>query len=160
MKTHTKKADGKVIEINPKDSIHHDKNQLWYIGVGILLVGFLVLTVSSRDYLLTAVVVAAAIAIFRLANLKIEKKDIALSDNGVRWGKESFGFHSFRAFWVGTHGADYTVYLDRLNWRPTISFTIEEKDVESVIDVLAQNLPFHAHRNTPLPDRFARLLKL
>lgn len=136
------------------------KNHLWYIGVGILLIGFLILTINAQDYLMTAVVLASAIALYRLANLKSESRQVTISEDGIQWGKEYFGYHSFRAFWIDQHGDNFGIYLERLNFRPTISLTTKEDKLDELLEILIEKLPFHSHRNTPLPEHFSRLLKL
>ena len=130
------------------------------MGISMLMLGLLIITINLKDYLLMIVVVVSTIAIFRLANLKPSNKKIELSDSGVRWGKDFFAYHDFRAFWIGTHGDEYTFYLERLNFKPNISFVSTDKEIENILDILACHLPFHAHKNTPLPDRFSRMLRL
>ena len=149
-----------TVKINSKDFVHHSKNLFWYVGISMLMLGLLIITISLKDYLLTAVVVVATMAIFRLANLKPGNKKIELSDRGIQWGKDFFAYHDFRAFWIGTHGQEYTIYLERLNFKPAINFIPTDKEVESVLNILACHLPFHAHKNTPIPDRFSRMLRL
>jgi len=159
-KKHQAKKSGKSIEITSHEFPHHERNHLWYLGIGVLLVAFLMLTIYFNDYLLMAVVLAAAIAIFRLANLKPTQKNISLSDEAVKWGKETHSYNDFRAFWVGTHADEYHVHLERLNFRAAITFSIDEDQLEDVLAILATHLPFHWHRNSSLADRFNRFLKL
>ncbi len=154
------KSSGKHLLIESAELPNRPKNSLWYLGVGILLLGFLIVTFYSRDYLLMAVVVAAGVAVFRLANQHSETKKVAFSDAGVDWGGKSLPYHHFKAFWLGFHDGQYNLYLDQTNWRPNLSLMIAEKDIEPLAEILGAHLPFHAHKNVPLPDRFSRLLGL
>ncbi len=155
----TKKAGGKHT-IESTELPNRPKNSLWYLGVGVMLLGFLIVTFYSRDYLLMAVVITAGIAAFRLANLHSEAKKVSFDDNGIDWGGTKLPYHQFKAFWLGFHDGQYSLYLDRTNMRPTLSLLIEEKDIEPLGEILGAHLPFHPHKNIPLPDRFSRLLGL
>lgn len=155
-----KKSSGKHLVIESAELPNRPKNSLWYLGVGVLLLGFLVITFYSRDYLLMAVVIAAGVAMFRLANLHSEAKKVTFSDAGVNWGDKSLPYHHFKAFWLGFHDGRYSLYLDQTNFRPTLSLIVAEKDLEPLAEILGDHLPFHAHKNVPLPDRFSHLLGL
>jgi len=160
MKKHKPRKSGKSLEFSSHEFAHHDRNHYWYIGISILLLAFLFLTIYTGDYLLSAVVVAVAVAIFRLAGIKPSQKKVSLTDHSVSWGDKEYSYNNFRAFWVGTHGNEYTVYLERLNFQSSISFNVDDKELENALDILSCQLPFHQHRNTPLPEKMGRFFKL
>lgn len=155
----TKKSTGQLT-IESAELPNRPKNSLWYLGVGVMLLGFLIVTFYVRDYLLMAVVVAAGIALFRLANLHSETKRVSFAADGIAWGGKKLPYHNFKAFWLGFHDGHYSLYLDQINLRPTLSLLVEEKDLEPLGEILGAHLPFHPHKNVPLPDRFSRLLGL
>lgn len=162
MKRHRAKAAKKtaIIEITAKEFRQHTKNQFWYIGVSLMLLAFIYLTIVSQDYLMTAVVVAVGIAIFRLHNLRPGTKRVRLATSGVHWGDRFFAYHQLRAFWLATTGGQITIYLERLNLAAPISFVVPTYQAEPVIDYLTHHLPWHSHRYEPLSERLSRLLKL
>ena len=155
-----KKSSSKHVTIESAELPNRPKNSLWYLGVGVLLLGFLIVTFYSRDYLLMAVVIAAGVAVFRLANLHPGVKKVTFSDDSVDWGGKVLPYHHFKSFWVGFQNGRYSLYLDQTNLRPVLSLLIEEKDLEPLAEILGAHLPFHAHKNVPLPDRFSHLLGL
>ncbi|MCR4277904.1 MAG: hypothetical protein NUV80_02955 [Candidatus Berkelbacteria bacterium] len=139
---------------------HHTKNELWYIGIGILLLVGLFASISTKNYLFALVVVAAGIAIFRLAHLKPGSRKVEITPRGVMWGDQFWGYHQLKNFWVSEASGDLTVYLERPNLKPMLHFTVPDHQVESVLLALSLELPFHSHKNEPIPDRFARLLRI
>lgn len=143
-----------------KEFVYHEKNHYWYIGVCVLLFGFLFLTIQLKDYLMSAVVVAIGVAILRLAGLKPGSRNLEVTTKGVYWGDRFVGFHKIKNFWVADINGQAHIYLDQLGFRPTLSFVIPNSKIESVVDLLVDHLPHHPHRNEPVSDRFNRLLRL
>jgi hypothetical protein len=152
------KAEG--IKLAAKEFAHHDKNHFWYIGIGLMVLAGLYISLINKDYLLMAVVLAVGIALFRLANLKPDTKKVELGEKGVYWGDRFFPYHKLRSFWVAQSGDHINIYLDQLNFAPTISLTVPDKDAERAAYFLANFLPYHHHKREPFSDRVNRLLKL
>lgn len=162
MRHQPKKAQGRhnALEFTAKDFHHHPKNQFWYVGMGLLLAALLVLALTFGEYLLALVVVAAGVAIFRLGELAPGAKTIKLTSKGVTWGERFYGYHQLRAFWVAEQADRTTLYLERLNLAPTISFVIPSHSAEPALAFLSSQLPYHSHKGEPLGDRVSRLLRL
>lgn len=151
---------GKSIEISAHDFPVHSRNQFWYIGIALLLAGFIYLSIFSQDYMSAAVTLAVGIAIFRLANLKPEHRKIIIADNGLYWGDTFFGYHQLRAFWLDMVEGNAVVYVQRLNFNSPISFTATNSQAEEIIGKLLKHLPLHEHKSEPFTDRFSRFFKL
>lgn len=139
---------------------HHSKNELWYLGICLLLLVGLIISINAKNYLLSSVVVAAGIAIFRLAHLRPNFKKIEITQRGVGFGETFFSYHQLKNFWIAESNDVITVYLERPNLSPIIHFVVPDNKVESTLLALSLELPFHAHKNEPIPDRFARLLRI
>ncbi len=154
------KVTVKTLEFQAKDWQQHPKNSFWYLGMGILLVGLLVAAITFGQYLLALVVVAAAVAIFRLHDLSPPSRKVKLTKKGLTWGDRFFGYHQLRAFWLAQQGGRATLYLERLNLAPAISVVIPAQSVEPTAAFLSEFLPYHTHRSEPLSDRLSHLLKL
>lgn len=157
MKKHPTKSESSL-EFHAKDFYHQPKNSFWYLGVAILLAALLVLALSSREYLLSAVIVAAGVAIFRLGNLQPGARQIKLTKRGLYWGDRFFGYHQLRSFWFAKRAGQVTLYLERLNLAPVLSFVIPENQLEKAALFLSHQLPHHHHKGEPFGDRFSRLL--
>lgn len=157
---HKKSSKDTAHSFAAKEFVYHEKNHYWYIGVGVLLLGFLFLTIQSQDYLMSAVVVAIGVAVFRLAGLKPGSRNLEVTSKGVCWGDKFIGFHQIKNFWVADINGQAHVYLDQLGFRPTLSFVIPASKIESVVTLLVSHLPHHPHRNEPVSDKLNRLLRL
>lgn len=153
----TKKSD---LVFEGPEFVHYAKDHLWYIGIGLLLVGFLFLTLRYRDYISTLVVLAVAVAVFRLANLKPKSRTVRVGERGVAWGDQVLPYHQLKAFWLSESDGHTVVYLERLNFAPTIQFTLPEGKIRTALEMLSTELPYHEHRGEPLSDRLGRLLRL
>lgn len=139
---------------------HHAKNELWYIGIGLLLLVGLFASISIKNYLFALVVVAAGVAIFRLAHLKPGSRQVEVTPRGVLWGDQFWGYHQLKNFWISEVSGAVTVYIERPNLKPMLHFSVPDHQVEQVLLALSLELPFHAHKDEPIPDRFARLLRI
>lgn len=165
-KTVVKRQPKKVVEPELKISFesqefpHHSKNELWYIGIGLLLLVGLLASISAKNYLFALVVVAAGIAIFRLAHLRPGSRRIDITPEGITWGDTFWGYHQLKNFWISEASGELTVYLERPNLKPVLHFTVPEHQAEPVLLALSLELPFHAHKDEPVSDRFARFLRI
>ncbi len=157
-----KEVGEKEREINflSKDFPHHPKNELWYIGISLLLLVGLLASISLKNYLFAVVVVAAGSAIFRLAHLQPGSRKVKITPRGIGWGEAFWGYHQLKNFWVAEANDEITVYLEQPNLKPVLHFAVPDHQVESVLVALSLELPFHAHKDEPIPDRFARLLRI
>ncbi len=148
------------VEVDAHDFIKHHRNQFWYVGIGILVAAFIYLSFYTKNYLGVAVAIAAGLAIFRVAHFEPQTRKVKISERGVFWGDQFFGYHKIRAFWVTSVEDRFTVYLERLNFSMPITFIIPATKAEAVVDYLSKHLPWHDHKSEPLSDKFGRFLKI
>lgn len=158
-KTHHRKAASLSAELTAKEFNHHDKNQYWYFGMGLLLSAVAVGLAWSGSYLLALVVIALGLAVFRLANVRPSSKAIRLNDRGLYWGDQFFGFHQFKGFWLAETGEQVVFYLERPNFSPYISFVVAESRALELAEIFAEHLPHHHHKGEPLSDQLGRLAR-
>lgn len=149
-----------TISFESKEFPHHAKNELWYLGIGLLLLIGLYLALRDHNYLLAAVVIAAGLAIFRIARLQPSSRKIEITPRGLYWGDSFYPYHQLKAFWISENAGQLTVYLERPNFTPVIHFTVPDNRVDDVLTALSLELPFHQHKNEPLGDRLNRLLRI
>jgi len=112
------------ISFSTKEFVQHERNQFWYVGIGLLLVAVIYLAIIYKNYFFAAALMAAGIAIFRLAHLEPQSREVRLTDKGVHWGKDFFGYHKLRSFYLARAGEHSLIYFERLNFSPAISFPI------------------------------------
>lgn len=149
-----------LLEFSAKEFPHYPKNQLWYLGVGLLLFSVLILALREGNYSLALVVVALGLAIFRLADLHPQTKSVQFTIRGVYWGDRFFPYHQLRSFWITQAAGLTNLYLDQLNFSPTLHLVIPGNQAEQAGLVLGTFLPWHDHKVEPLADRLNRWLRL
>jgi len=147
------------LTFNVHDSHHHSKNNLWYLGIAILALAAMAGLYQAGEYLLMAVVVALAAAMFRLAGVGARQHEIRLNERGLTFGDDFYPYFQLRAFWLAEHAGVVSIYVERLNFSPTLHFVVPENRAEAVVEYLVDHLPWHHHRNEPLGDRLGRLLR-
>lgn len=157
-----KRAGKKASEVvvTAQDFPHRPKNNFWFVGVVTLSVAGGYVAIMAKDYLMLAVVIAAAIALLRVAGFAPSTRTIRLNDRGITWGEKFYGYHQLKAFWVVPHDDSVSVHLERPNANLSISFVIGVGEVDEVLTVLDRHLPHHQHRSEPIGERFARLIRL
>lgn len=148
-----------ILNFAARDSHDHPKNQLWYIGIGVLLLAALAGLYQAREYLLMLVVVALGAAVFRLAGVSSREQTVSITDRGITFGDTFYPYFQLRAFWLAEHDGTVGVYFERLNFSPTLHFIVPENRAEELVEYLADRLPWHHHRNEPLGDKLGRLLR-
>lgn len=136
------------------------RNQFWYLGIGLLVAGFMYLALYAHDYLSAVVALVAGVAIFRVANIKPEQRRIVLDETGVYWGDTFLAYHQLRSFWLDSVEGKTMVFIERAGFGPLINFVVTDKELNQVQTLLGQHLPLHGHRREPLSDKFARFFKL
>lgn len=154
------KTTGQALEFSSKEFISHEKNQFWYIGIGLLILVSIYLALKYHDYLLSAVALAVGVAVFRVARLEPNHRAIKINEKGVYWGTDFIAYHQLRCFWASEAGEHTMIYLDRLNLSTTISFDIPDSRLDETVAYLSNHLPWHDHRTEPVSDRLSRFLKV
>jgi hypothetical protein len=155
----TESTAGSSLIFVAQDSHQHHKNQLWYLGIGLLLLAALAGLFQAGEYLLMAVVVALAAAVFRLAGVRGGEWQVRLTERGITYGDDFFAYFQMKAFWVAEHNETVSIYIERLNLAPMLRFIVPENRAEQAVEFLMDHLPWHHHRNEPLGDRLGRLLR-
>ncbi len=147
------------LSFSAKDFPHHAKNHLWYIGIGILLLALLILLYQTSQYQLMILTLAGALAVFRLAAIEPRSHQVKVNDRGVYWGDQLYPYFQLKSFWVAGVENNPTIYIERLNLAPALHFIVPESKLVDLVTTLAENLPFHAHKNEPLGDKLNRLMR-
>ncbi|QQG49767.1 MAG: hypothetical protein HZB70_03155 [Candidatus Berkelbacteria bacterium] len=147
------------LTFSAKDFPHHPKNHFWYIGIGLLAFALLAALYRSGEYLLMAVVVATVIAVFRLAPLEPQTRQVKFDHRGLTWGSEFYPYFRLRAFWIAETNTSAKIYIERLNLSSTLHFVVPDSRLDELVIFLADYLPWHHHRNEPISERLNRLMR-
>ncbi|MBI4948357.1 hypothetical protein HY844_02285 [Candidatus Berkelbacteria bacterium] len=150
----------KKIEVVARDFHNNDKNQFWYVGVGLIILTISGASVYLGDYILALTIIACGIAIFKASTLKPKSRKVALNNSGITIDDHFFAYHHIKSFWISAHNDSITVYLERAFPKTALSIVLPKNSAKEVMEVLAVHLPYHSHRGEPLSDKFSRILGL
>lgn len=151
-------AGEKSIEIQTSEFVSYEKSHFWYVGMSIYLLAVLAVAYYYRDFLLVALIVAVAVALFRLANLQPRKLKMRITQKGVEINDSFLPWHKIRAYWVAT-GEQPFLHFELTGWRADKVLPISASKIEQVEDLLSIYLPRHEHRKLDSGERIRRLLR-
>lgn len=121
-----------------------DKNGLWYIVFGILIVGFVALDVLFfHIWTLSALVIVIAIAIIVYSRRPVRVIQYALSvKQGLYIGERLYNFDDFKAFGLIRDGEHHSIMLiPNKRFAPGVSVYFPEESGEKIVDILGSRLP-------------------
>ncbi|HYG84348.1 MAG TPA: hypothetical protein VD907_05740 [Verrucomicrobiae bacterium] len=125
------------------DFIHHEKDAAWF-GIFALVVIAMVLFVLFvlKDYVLLALVVAMAIALFAFARRPARVVRYTLTPQGIHIGQVFHALSEFRAFGVVRDGDFYAIMLMPVKRIALATFVyFPEEKGEQIVDMLGAYLP-------------------
>lgn len=143
-----------------KEFPYHQKNQLWYVGITLLLLVVLLVGFAYGNYTLALVAVALALAIFKVAKERPRSQEFRLSVRGVYWSGSFFAWHKLKNFWLDNADDRFNLYLEPVSFNSLIHVVLPSTAVDRVVGFLTDHLPFHYHRREPLGDKLNRWLKI
>jgi len=150
-----------VVRWQASEYIYREKNQVWYITFGIIVVGLIALATFAFQSITFAIlipVMAAALAIYSRHAPTI--LDYTLGRKGLHIDDKLYPYEQFKEFGL-IHGDDqFSVMLvPRERFKPGVTVYFPEEVGEAVVDMLAARLPMHDIKLDPI-DRFIRMLKI
>lgn len=134
--------------------IAHQKSSGWY---GYLAGGAAVLTLIvwflTRDFISSAVVVAAAAAFGFYAARKPRDVSYSLDGDGLTIANRSFPYQQFRSFSIIREGAFSSIaFVPLKRFAPLVSIYYDPADEQKIVDLLNSQLPLE-HRQPDLIDQ-------
>lgn len=156
--THNKKTY--KLELVARDFHNNDKNQFWYVGVGLIILLIAGASAYLGDYILGATILACGVAIFKASTLKPKSRKVTVTDAGVSVDEHFHAYHHLKSFWIWAHKGSVTIYIERAFPKTALSMVLSKDGAKGVMEKLATHLPYHSQRSEPLGDKFSRLLGL
>ncbi len=146
-----------AVEWSASEFIEHQKSSNWYFalfaGAGLLV---LIVFFITRDYLASAVVLLACVAISVYAGRQPATKRYLINSDGVMVDQQFYPYAGFRSFSVVEDGAIDSVVLVRLKrFTPPIVMYFPPDEEDKIVDTLANFLP-HEQRELDAIDRLSR----
>lgn len=137
--------------------LHHEKNPLWYVGFGVvvlILTAAAVFLIQSWTFAILIPVMAAALIAYSHRPPHI--MDYVLSAKGLYVNDTLHPFAEFKSFGVIHDESQYSIVLIPVRrFRPSLTVYFPEDKGEAVVDLLGVRLPM-----LPLkPDAFDKIVR-
>lgn len=135
--------DSPIVHWQAHEYIHRDKNVLWYVIFGVVIVALMALALflmHSITFVVLIPVMAAALVVY--ARRPPHMIDYTLSRQGLHVNDALYHFADYKAFSV-IHGDDeYSIMLLPIKrFKPGITVYFPEDKGEAIVDVMAARLP-------------------
>lgn len=153
--------DDTAVRWQAAEYIQRDKNGLWYLGFGLVVVGMIGLAIflmHAWTFAVLILVMAAALIVYTQRPPRV--LNYILSRQGLHVNDHLYPFADFKGFSV-IHGDDeYSIMLIPIKrFRPGVSVYFPENAGEAIVDMLASRLPMQqAHLD--VVDRIIRKLRI
>jgi hypothetical protein len=126
-----------------KEYIHHEKNVLWFIGFGavvVVLVAAAIFLMDSLSFAILVPVMAAALLVY--IHRPPREIDYSLGKQGLHVNDRLYSFSEFKGFGVIRDGEEYSLMLIPVKrFRPGVVVYFPEDAGEAIVDSLGARLP-------------------
>lgn len=123
--------------------IHHERNTIWFIVFGVIVVALTAAAIFLMDSLSFAILVpvmAAALLVY--INRPPRTLEYTIGRQGVYINDHLYSFSEFKGFGVIRDGEEYSVMLIPIKrFRPGVVIYFPEDSGEAIVDMLGARLP-------------------
>ncbi|HEU5122019.1 MAG TPA: hypothetical protein VFT59_04175 [Candidatus Saccharimonadales bacterium] len=144
-----------------KEYIHHDKNTIWFIVFGLVVVVLMAAAIFLMDSISFAILVpvmAAALLVY--IHRPPRTLDYTLGRQGLHVNDHLYSFSEFKGFGVIRDGEEYSVMLIPVKrFRPGVVVYFPEEAGEAIVDMLGARLPM-LKLELDLVDKIIRKLRI
>jgi len=144
-----------------KEYISPDKNTLWYLGLGVVVVAVILLDIFLlKAYTVSALILAIAAVLVVMSIRPPRVIDYVLSDDGLQVGGQLFNLNEYKSFGVVHDGKENSVLLIPIKrFKPGLSVYFPVESGEAIVDLLGSRLPMQ-EIHLDFVDRIVRALRL
>jgi hypothetical protein len=141
--------------------IHQEKNALWFVGFGVVVLGLMALAILLMQAWTFAVLIAVmAVAVVVYSRRPPRELTYTLSAKGLYIGDRLYDLSEFKSFGVIHDGAEFSVMLIPVKrFLPGVTVYFPEALGEQIVDFLGARLPMQELR-LDIIDKVVRKLRL
>lgn len=141
--------------------IHHEKNPLWFVGFGLIV---LLLTAAAvfliKSWTFAILIPVMAVALVAYSHRAPRMIDYVLSGKGLYINDTLHPFAEFKSFGVIHDETEYSiVFIPVRRFRPSLTVYFPEDKGESIVDFLGVRLPMQPLKLDAF-DKIVRFLGL
>ncbi len=135
--------DDQPVHWQAKEYIHHEKNMLWFVIFGavvLVLVAMAIFFMDSLSFAILIPVMAAALIVYTHRPPRV--LDYTLGRQGLHVNDHLYSFSEFKGFGVIRDGEEYSLMLIPVKrFRPGVVVYFPEDAGEAIVDKLGVRLP-------------------
>ncbi|MGE5327832.1 MAG: hypothetical protein ACM3KH_00695 [Thiobacillus sp.] len=138
------KNDDTVVHWSAEEYIHQEKDTLWFVVFGIIVLGLMALDIFYiKSYTFSALVVVMAIAVIVFSRRPPRIIDYTLShDQGLYIGDKLHHFSEFKSFGLVQDSGRHSIMLIPVKrFAPGVSVYFPEEAGERIVDIFGTRLP-------------------
>lgn len=143
-----------------KEYVTQDKNGGWYVGLGLVGLGLVVLSVLLQWWTFTALVVISVLALVVYSVRPPRVLKYELTETGLKENGKIYQYSDFKSFGIQKENTNFSIVLvprKRFAMRVTVYFP--EKQGEKIVDSFGQKLPMEEVKMDYL-DRLVKFLRI
>lgn len=154
-------APSEPVRWQASEYIHQEKNALWFVVFGLVVLVFMaiaVLVMQAWSFAVLIAVMAAAVIVY--SQRPPRTLTYTISDKGLYVGDRLYHFEEFKSFGVIHDGLEYSVMLVPVKrFSPGVTVYFPEEYGEQIVDMLGARLPMQ-ELHLDIIDRIVRKLRL
>lgn len=151
--------DSQGITWTASEFVHHDKSASWYGGLVIstvLLAGLIFLI--TKDAVSVAVVIIAGLVLGIYSTHRPRQLEYRVDQRGVFISNKYYSYDDFKSFSVVSEGAfSSIVFMPLKRFAPALTIYYAPEDEESIMALLADQLPFEEPRRDAVDSLMRRI---
>lgn len=150
-----------TVKWRAQEYISPDKNALWYIGLGVVVVAVILLDFFFIKAYTPSLLILAIAAVLIVMSVRPPRMiDYTLSDKGLYIGEQLVDLEEYKAFGVVHDGKENSVMLIPIKrFKPGLSVYFPLETGESIVDHLGERLPMQ-EIHPDFVDSIVRILRL
>lgn len=150
-----------AISWQASDSIDHKRPIGWFIILVLSVIVLLLVAIFLlKDWFVAIVVILLGVAVGVIALRQPKVLNYTLDESSIKIGDKTYTYDQFQAFAIVTEeNIPSIILMPSVRFSPTLTLYFDQKDGETIVDILSQHLPLQEHKMDPI-DRLARRLKL
>jgi hypothetical protein len=154
-------VDMEPVHWQAKEYIHHERNTIWFIVFGLVVVALTaagIFLMDSISFAILVPVMAAALLVYIHRPPRV--LDYTLGRQGLHVNDHLYSFSEFKGFGVIRDGEEYSVMLIPVKrFRPGVVVYFPEEAGEAIVDMLGARLPM-LKLDLDIVDKIIRKLRI
>jgi hypothetical protein len=139
-------AEDEPVYWSAKEYIHQEKNGLWFVVFGLVIVAFIALdifVIQSFFYSFSILIVVMAVAVIIYSRRPPRTIDYTLSgDQGLYVGDRLYHFSEFKAFGLVRDQGEHSIMMIPVKrFSPGLTVYFPEEAGEKIVDIFGARLP-------------------